>query len=54
MTLENCLKCRNHISYISGYVECNYWKQIQQHVTNQLDNGTATVVGCAMEESKAG
>jgi hypothetical protein len=50
MTLENCMKCQNYISYRSGFVTCNFWKQVQQHVTNIDSNGLINVVGCSKDD----
>jgi hypothetical protein len=52
MTLENCIKCKNHVSYINGYIVCNFWKQLQQHVTNRSRDGAVSIVGCAVESNK--
>ena len=52
MTLENCIKCPNHMSYQSGYVICGYWSQPQQQVTFNSANGDVIVVGCALDSAK--
>lgn len=54
MTIENCIKCKSHISFTSGYVVCNYWKQLQQHVTNRDVDGSVSIVGCAIDDDTNG
>ncbi|MBN1531489.1 MAG: hypothetical protein JXA20_02395 [Spirochaetes bacterium] len=50
MTLEECQKCKHHVRQSSGYIECNYWIHLSQHVVNQSGDGTTAVVGCPIDD----
>jgi hypothetical protein len=50
MTLEDCMKCKHHVRQSSGYVECNYWIHLSQHVINQSGDGSTAVVGCPIDD----
>ncbi len=52
MTLENCIKCKHHVSYQTGYVICNMYKHKEQHVINQTE-GVILVVGCPRDDNKS-
>jgi len=53
MTLENCLKCKYHVSYQTGYVICNMWKHKEQHVINKSGGDMVLVVGCPKEDGRS-
>jgi hypothetical protein len=51
MKIDDCVTCKNHVSYQYGYVLCNYWHMQEQRVTGKKESGTVYIVACPQEEN---
>ncbi|HOT44270.1 MAG TPA: hypothetical protein PLM53_06500 [Spirochaetota bacterium] len=52
MKIDDCMTCKNHISYQNGYVICNFWKMQEQRVTGSREGGPTYIVACPREENR--
>jgi hypothetical protein len=52
MTIDDCMKCVNHVLYQNGYVICNFFKTREQRVTGTKEDGIIYIVHCPKEEGQ--